>query len=86
MGVALGAGWGQPGPRGRGLNGAMLGSGVKWIRDGRGLSLYVRALLVKMIKTFANGNGFLCPPLHLQSLFFHLTFLSIIELSEFLLD
>ena len=37
MGVALGAGWGQPGPRGRGLNGAMLGSGVKWIRDGRGL-------------------------------------------------
>ena len=37
VGVALGAGWGQPGPRGRGLNGAMLGSGVKWIRDGRGL-------------------------------------------------
>ena len=55
--VALGAGWGQPGPRGRGLNGAMLGSGVKWIRDGRGLSPYMRALLVKMIKMFANGNG-----------------------------
>ena len=35
--MALGAGWGHPGPRGRGLNGAMLGSGVKWIRDGRGL-------------------------------------------------
>ena len=83
MGVALGAGWGQPGPRGRGLNGAMLGSGVKWIRDGRGLSPYVRALLVKMIKMFANGNGFLH---RLYGVFFHLTFLSIIELSEFLLD
>ena len=81
--MALGAGWGQPGPRGRGLNGAMLGSGVKWIRDGRGLSPYVRALLVKMIKMFANDNGFLhC----IYRVFFHLTFLSIIELSEFLLD
>ena len=79
MGVALGAGWGQPGPRGRGLNGAMLGSGVKWIRDGRGLSPYMRALLVKMIKMFANGIDFM-------ESFFHLTFLSIIELSEFLLD
>ena len=59
MGVALGAGWGQPGPRGRGLNGAMLGSGVKWIRDGRGLSPYMRALLVKMIKMFTNGIDFM---------------------------
>ena len=58
-GGGFGSWMGQPGPRGRGLNGAMLGSGVKWIRDGRGLSPYVRALLVKMIKMFANGNGFL---------------------------
>ena len=58
-------------------------AGLSGFEMGGASSPYVKALLVKMITMFANDNSFLH---YIYRVFFNLTFLSIIELSEFLLD